>query len=60
MSDKAINQRPTISIEKDMIKNEKELTITFVRDVIVEKGLVTHYHLKMVMEKETSRMPKFD
>ena len=34
---KVIEQLLTISIDKDLIKNEKELTIYFVRDIIVEK-----------------------
>ena len=55
MANKAIDQFFTISIYKGMINNEKELTMNFVRDINVKKhGLVTHYHLRMVMEKMSS------
>ena len=52
MDIKAIYQVLTISIEKVLINNEKELTMTFVRDIIVEKKrLVTYYNLRRVMER---------
>ena len=37
ISNKAINQLLTISVDKGLINNEKDLTIIFVRDIIVEK-----------------------
>ena len=50
-----------IPIEKGLIKNEKELTMTFVRDIIVgEIRSMTHYHLRMVMEKNSLSIPTFD
>ena len=39
MSDKAIDQSLTISIEKGLINNEKERTMHFVREIIIEKKL---------------------
>ena len=35
ISDKAIDKLLMISIEKDLINNKKELTMTFLRDIIV-------------------------
>ena len=37
MSNKSINQLLTISIGKGLINNEKELTMSFVRDTFVGK-----------------------
>ena len=37
MANKEIHQMITTSIEKVLINNEKELTMTFEKDVIVEK-----------------------
>ena len=51
MVNKAIDFFFARSIDKGMIKNLKELTMTFVRDVIVGNFFsVTHYHSWMVTE----------
>ena len=61
MDNKAIYQLLTTSINKDLIEHEKELTMTFVRDVIVGKNLsVTHYYCRMVMVNNNSSIPTFD
>ena len=61
MANKAINQLLTTSTEKGLTNNEKELTMTFVRDKIVGKICsVTHFHFQMVMEKKSSSIPSFD
>ena len=61
MADKAINELLTRSKEKDMTNNEKDITMNFVREIIVKKKcFATHYHYWMFMEKNSSQMPKFD
>ena len=58
---RAINQFLTRSIEKGLINNEKERTMTFVRDIIVGKiRLVTYCRFPMVMEKKFLSKPTFD
>ena len=55
MSNKEIYLLHTRSVEKGLINNEKDLTMNFVRDIIVGKiRLVTHYHCRRVLEKKTS------
>ena len=51
MNIKVIYKLLMISIEKVLINNEKELTMTFVRDIIVEKKrLVTYYNFRKVLD----------
>ena len=51
MNIKVIYKLLMISIEKVLINNEKDLTMTFVRDIIVEKKrLVTYYNFRKVLD----------
>ena len=61
MSNKKIDQFITRSIEKGLINNDKELTMNFVRYIIVGKiRLVTHYCFRMVMENKSLSIPTFE
>ena len=59
-ANEAINKLISASMEKGLIKNEKELSMTFVRDKIVGKICsVTHFYFRMVMGKNNSSIPLF-
>ena len=52
MSNEAINKFLLASMEKGLIQNEKELSMTFLRDKIaVNICLMTHFYCQMVMGK---------
>ena len=59
MANDAINKLLLASIEKVLKKNEKELTVTFVRSIKFGKKncLVTHFYCQMVMGKNLSSIP---
>ena len=61
MANEEINKLISASMEKGLIKNEKELSMTFMRDKIVGKICsVTHFYWRMVMGKKNSSIPLFD
>ena len=61
MANEAINKFLSASIEKGLINNEKELTVTFVRDKVVEINMFSDtIYCQMVMGKRNSSIPLFD
>ena len=61
MANEAINKLLSGPIEKGLIINEKELTVHFVRDKIVQKICsVTHFYCPMVMGEKNSSIPFFE
>ena len=60
MDNQKTNKLLSKSMEKGLIKNEKELSMTFVSDKIAGKiCLVTHFYCRMVMGKKNSSIPLF-
>ena len=58
MANESINKFLSASMEKGLIRNEKEFTVTFVRGKIFGKICsVTHFYCQMVMGKENSSIP---
>ena len=61
MADNTVDKLIQRSIEKSLINHEKDPTMTFVNNHVVEKHiLVMYYCCLMVMENNNSQMPKFD
>ena len=61
MANETINKLLSASMDKGLIKNEKDLTVTFVRDNFFEKICsVTQFYCRMVMGKNNSPIPLFD
>ena len=61
MANEAINKLLPASMEKGLINNEKEVTVTFVRGKNFGKiCLVTHFYCQMVMRKKNSLIPLFE
>ena len=61
MAKDAINKLLLASIKKGLIKNEKDLTMTFVRNKDFGKNCsVTHFYCQMFMGKKISSIPLFE